>query len=202
MRRRLSLVVVTTLLALSVTLLVKSTYQPPLPSEGSWIAVDGTGPPATLAAMKAEADAVLVATYWGQQRSAPIPIRRNLLPASPFAPKPEAGIPTSIHRFEIRELLKPHPLLRNRRSLKLELIGGVQEQPNRIVRISVLGRRDPAVGHLYVLFARRLRGSWIPAFGGDAAGIYNVSGPTAVSLSEVAITPAPSSRTLIEQLKR
>src|SRR5687768_12908351 len=190
MRRGLSRVVIPALLALSVTLLVKSTYQPPLPSEESWIAVDGTGPPATLAAMKAEADAVLVATYWGQQRSAPIPIRRSLLPDPPFDPKPEAGIPTSIHRFEIRELLKPHPLLRNRKNLKLGLIGGVQGQPNRIVRISVLGRRDPTVGHRYVLFARRLRGSWIPAFGGYAA-IYDVSGPTAVSLSEVAISPPP-----------
>ena len=101
--------------------------------------VDGSPPPETIAEMKAEADAVVIGTYWGERPvavSKPIskPVQRTLLPPSPFSFDTDAapGIPTSLHVFEIQELAKPHPLLPHRRTFELELFGAVEEHANGI----------------------------------------------------------------------
>jgi hypothetical protein len=176
------------LLASSVGLLVKSTYKSPLPLKEGLIAVDGSPPPNSIAAMKAEADAVVLGTYRGEQRSVNHPNRAQHIPPPPwgFDPPRDLPIPTSIHVFEIREVIKPHVMLRNRHHLKLQLIGGVEQLSNRIVRSYVAGRRELVPGRRYIVFCRIVRSRWIPAFGhdGGSMSIYDVSGGRdAVSLT-------------------
>ena len=195
------------LLASSVGLLVKSTYEPPLPLQEGLMSVDGLTPPNTIAAMKAEADAVVLGTYRGQQQSGNLPIRVQHIPPPPwgFNPRRDLPIPTSIHVFEIRELIKPHVMLRNRHHLELQLTGGVEQLSNRIVRSYVAGRREPVLGRIYIVFCRIVRNRWIPAFGhdGGSMSIYDVSGGRiAVSLSETDVTPARPLRIFVEELRK
>lgn len=201
-------VLVSALLAGSVALLVNSAHEPVFPQEECGLYVDGTGPPTTILAMKAEADAVVLGTYWRQRRSerrsALKQKRQILLPESPFTfnSEPPPEIPTSIHLFEIHELLKSHTLLRDR--LELNLIGGVEETSSRMSRNDVCGRRHLIPRHRYVVFTRHVRGRWIPACGqdGGSTSIYDVSSEQAISLSEADLTPSQRSRAFIEELRK
>lgn len=197
-------------LAGSVALLVRSAHQPLLPLDGCGMWVDGTGAPATVPAMKVEADAVVLGTYWRQRRSEPRSTSKRqpqtLLPDSPFLFNSEEHPPDiprfSIHLFEIHELLKSHTRLRNR--LELNLIGGVEEVPNRTSHNEVCGRRRLIPGHRYVLFVRYVRGRWVPASGqdGGSMSIYDVSADKAMSLSESDRTPSHPSRRFVEELRK
>jgi hypothetical protein len=154
--------------------------------------VDGEPAPPTIAGLKAEADAVVLVTYSGQQRT--------IACSSPC-------IVSSLHAFEIRDILKSHPALASgRRRFVLKLLGGVDESSESVTRVFVYGRSDLVRGHRYVVFARRHRDAWIPVTG-NAAGsdsIYDVSGDRVISLSARDWNnTAPSlSRTFLEALRR
>jgi hypothetical protein len=179
-------IVITVALFAVVTLLVKAAHKPPVPEEESLMAVDGIGSPDTVAGMKAAADAVVLVTYWGQRRT--LKGRDSLSP------------PSTIYRFEMREILKPHPALPpGSRRLDLELRGGTIEEPNLVRHAVVDGRRELIRGNRYVLFINRRRKRWIPAPGqdGGSTSIYDVSGRRATNLSsEQWNNPVPPSTTM------
>ena len=162
-------IVITVALVAVVGTLVNAVYRPPAREEESLMAVDGTGPPDTAAGMKAAADAVVFATYWGERRTLRDP-----------------SLPRMVYRFEVREVLKSHPALRSgSRRLDLELLGGTIEEPNLVRHVVVSGRRELIREHRYVLFINHRRMRWIPASGQDGGGasIYDVSGDRVMNLT-------------------
>jgi len=185
-------IVVTAALAVVVTFLVKAAYKPLEPLEESGMFVDGKPAPETIAGMKADADAVVLVTYWGQHRT--LKCRRP------------PCLVSSVYVFETREIIKAHPALpNNSRRFELELFGGLEESPTSVTRSFVVGRRDPVRGHRYVIFARRHGDTWIPATGnaGGNMSLYDVSGERALSLStrEGDNLDPPTSRDFLAQVR-
>jgi len=179
-------------LTVAVSLLIQAAYKPLESEEESGIFVDGKPAPETIAGLKADADAIVLVTYSGQQRT--IACRRPC-------------IVSTLYAFEIRNILKSHPALPSgRRRFMLELIGGFEELPESVTRTFVYGRREPIAGHRYVIFARRHGNTWIPATGnaGGSESIYDVSGERATSLSteDWDNAPPPVSQEFLDELRR
>ena len=135
--------------------------------------VDGSGPPATLAAMVKGADAVVVATYQRQARL--VPGRR------------EGDLIFSIHAFEIVEVLKFSAAVgTSGDTLEVGFVGGVAEYRDRIVRQYTRGV-SPLVPHrTYLIFLRwvpgRAEGDLVPAW--SVGGIFDISEGRVQSLDE------------------
>lgn len=156
-----------TILTLFVVLSsVADTAQRPVREEAMWI--DGSQPPATAAAMVADAEIVLVANYTGKQRLKP-----DLTPLSTIS---------SLHEFEIVEVIKSTtaPELKSGDVIEIQMFGGITETAKETVHTRVHGEERLIPKRRYVLFLNYLPwrsvGNYVKAWGNPGEGIYELTG--------------------------
>ena len=142
------------------------TDQKPVREEAMW--VDGSQPPATVAAMVADSEIVLVANYTGKER-----LRPDLTPTSTIS---------SLYEFEIVEVIKSTTVatLQAGRVIEIQMFGGITETPKETLRTRVHGQERLIPKRQYVLFLNYLPwrsvGSFVKAWGSPGEGIYELTG--------------------------